>query len=213
MDQHVTDQKVHPSADKPQNVHVAMTSVPQPSGEPGVADAGNLEKIRDILFGAQMQDYHRRFLRLEERLLKEASELRDEFRRRHDTLEAYMRKEMEALHERLRGEQNERGDATGRLVRELKETRETLEKKTAQVAEQMASGQRQLHQQLLDQSKSLADDLRLKSVEVLSLLERQMQEMRTAKTDRSALAAMFTEMAMRLNDEWQFPSPDVERVP
>jgi DNA repair exonuclease SbcCD ATPase subunit len=213
MDQQVADQEVQPAADRPQNVHVAMKSVPQQSGEPGVADAGNLEKIRDILFGPQMQDYHRRFMRLEERLLKEASELREEFRRRHDTLEAYMRKEMEALHERLRAEQNERGEATGRLAREIKESRETLEKKTAQVAEQMASGQRQLHQQLLDQSKSLADDLRLKSADILSLLERQMQEMRADKTDRSALAAMFTEMAMRLNDEWQFPSTDVERVP
>ena len=58
-----------------------------------------------------------------------------------------------------------------------------------------------------------AIDLRQKSADIFSLLERQMQEMRADKTDRSALAAMFTEMAMRLNDEWQFPSPDVERVP
>jgi hypothetical protein len=212
MNQHVEDQPVQSSVERHQDTQVAMTNAPQQSAETGIADSGNLEKIRNILFGAQMQDYHRRFVRLEERLVQEAAELRDEFRRRHDTLEAYMRKELEALHERLRAEQNERGDATGRLAGELKEAKETLEKKTAQVVEQMASGQRQLHQQLLDQSKTFSDELRQKSTDILSLLERQMQEMRAAKTDRGALAALLTEMAMRLNDTWPFPHSDGEPV-
>ena len=46
------------------------------SNAPNAADdasGGSVDKIRDILFGAQMRDYDRRFTRLEERLLKEAT--------------------------------------------------------------------------------------------------------------------------------------------
>ena len=39
------------------------------------AGAGNLAKVRDILFGAQMRENDKRFSRLEERLVKEIGEL------------------------------------------------------------------------------------------------------------------------------------------
>ena len=63
---------------------------------PQASDGTNpasLDKVRDILFGNQMRDVERRFARLEERLLKETTDLKDDVRRRLDTLEAYMRRE------------------------------------------------------------------------------------------------------------------------
>src|SRR5947209_6262346 len=39
--------------------------------------AGNVDKIRDILFGTQMRDYDSRFARLEETLVKENAEIRE----------------------------------------------------------------------------------------------------------------------------------------
>src|ERR1700749_3579611 len=44
--------------------------------------AGNVDKIRDILFGSQMRDYESRFARLEEALVKETAEIRETSRRR-----------------------------------------------------------------------------------------------------------------------------------
>ena len=44
--------------------------------------AASIDKVRDILFGGQMRDYERRFIKLEERLLQETSELKDEVRKR-----------------------------------------------------------------------------------------------------------------------------------
>ena len=38
------------------------------------AAGGNLDKVRDLLFGGQMRDYDRKFARLEERLVKETAE-------------------------------------------------------------------------------------------------------------------------------------------
>src|SRR5665213_1982579 len=52
--------------------------------------AGNVDKIRDILFGSQMRDYEARFARLEETLVKETVEIRETNRRRFDQLETYI---------------------------------------------------------------------------------------------------------------------------
>ena len=58
-----------------------------------VDDGGNIDKVRDILFGGQMRDYDRRFQKLEERLLQETSELKDDVRKRLAALEQFMKQE------------------------------------------------------------------------------------------------------------------------
>ena len=65
---------------------------------------GNLEKIRDILFGAQVRDHDRRFSTLEQNLVKEAAALRAELTKRFDALEAFMQQEVAVLSERLHHE-------------------------------------------------------------------------------------------------------------
>ena len=65
--------------------------------------------------------------------------------------------------------------------------------------------QRELRDQMLEQSKDLSDDIRQKHESLLQSLERESQDIRFEKTDRSALASMFTEIAMRLNNEFKLP--------
>lgn len=74
------------------------------TGFPGgdQATAGNIDKVRDILFGAQMRDYEKRFARLEERLQKATSDLKDDLKKRFDSLESYVKKEGESLIDQLR---------------------------------------------------------------------------------------------------------------
>ena len=58
----------------------------------GVVDeAGKVDRIRDILFGPQMRDYDSRFQKLEERLTREAGELRGELQHQLQALEGFMR--------------------------------------------------------------------------------------------------------------------------
>ena len=165
------------------------------------AGGGNLEKIREILFGAQVHDFEKRFTRLEERLLKETADSRAETKKRFDSMEAFIRKEIESLVERVKTEQGERSDAVKEISRDLRETAKTLEKKLAQLDEQATKGQRELRQQILDQSKSLTDEIRSRVKESAALLTRELKELRSDKTDRSALAGLFTEAAMRLSGD------------
>ncbi|MGH9942250.1 MAG: hypothetical protein ACRD9R_07830 [Pyrinomonadaceae bacterium] len=175
------------------------------SGVMLAAEGGNIDKIRDILFGVQMRDYEKRFSRLEERLLKESADLRDDTRKRFEALEAFVRREFESVAERLRSEQNRREESDQNLSRNLHEAGQHFERKFVQFEEQTARAHSDLRQQLLDQSKDLNDEIRRKSEELTALLERQAGELRHDKTDRSALAGLFTEVAMRLNNEFRIP--------
>lgn len=79
-----------------------------PAGPNGVSPAANVEQIRDILFGTQMQEYDLRFAGLEERLLKASADLRDELKKRVAALEQLLKKETETLAGRVKAEQQER---------------------------------------------------------------------------------------------------------
>lgn len=171
-----------------------------------LAGGGNLDKVRDILFGGQMRDYEKRFNRLEDRLVKECSSIRDDIKKRLDSLEMYIKQEVEALNEGLKTEQSQRDETTKEIAQELKDTSKSLEKKLGQLDEQSNQKQRELRQQILDQSKSLDDDMRQKYESILSVVDREVQELRSDKTDRSTLAALLTQVAMQLNNEFEMPN-------
>jgi hypothetical protein len=169
------------------------------------ASSGNIDKIRDIIFGGQMRDYDKRFARLEERLLKESADLRDETRKRFDALEQYIKQEVKALGERISAEKSQRNDDVKELEKGLKDLTRNFEKKTTQIEEAVAKGQSELRQNLLDQSKSLSDDIKKKHDEIVASLEREANDLREDKTGRTELAALFSEVAMRLNNEFNLP--------
>ena len=130
------------SAAVPATESFPAASAPEPTA-PESSGAGNVEQIRDILFGVQMRDYERRFSDLEARLTQEAATLRDDIRARFDALELAMRQQFNALSESLG---NERDNRTGAV-------------------------------------NKVSDDVRV---------------LRDDAADRRALAAMFTEIARRL---------------
>ncbi len=172
---------------------------------PQAAGAGNLEKIRDILFGAQVTDFEKRFQRLEERILKETADARAETNKRFEALEAFIRKEVESLAERIKTEQAERVESGKEHSREMREAVRSLEKKLAQMDDVTTKNQRELRQQILDQSKALTEEIRSRVRESAAALSREIKDLRTEKTDRAALAGLFTDVAMRLSNDSKQP--------
>ena len=170
--------------------------------------AGNIDKVRDILFGGQMRDYERRFARLEERLLQETTEMKDDVRKRLAALEQFVRQEIESLADRLKTEHEERADADKDLAREARDAAKAFEKKAGQLDDQISRAQRESRQQLLELHQRMTDELRQRTDEVLARLMQEATELRNDKTDRATLASLLTEMAMRLNNELQIPGVD-----
>ena len=183
-----------------------LPRLPEPDGAAG----GNLDKVRDLLFGGQMRDYDRKFARLEERLVKETADLREEVKRRLAALEAYMKAEVESQSDRLRAEQDGRAAGDKDLGRELRDSAQQFDQKLSQLDDLVARNQRDLRQQLHAQHQELVDDIRQRVEDVLGRLAQEAHELRNDKTDRKALAALLTEMAMRLNGEIRTLAPGDE---
>ena len=175
-------------------------------GVPGLdaPEGGNLDKIRDILFGAQSRDLEQRIARLEERLAKDTADLRDDVKRRFAALELYARTELEALADRLKAEQTERTNAVDGVTQALANAVKSLERQIAQLDEQSAKGQRDLREQLLEQSKSLAEDIQRTSESLSAALDKAVGALRHDKADRAAVATLLSEVALRLSSD---PTP------
>jgi hypothetical protein len=195
----------------PNEMYGAYTEEIRPNGPDLVKSApenvgsGNVDKIRDILFGSQMREYEARFARLEENLLKEATDVRETTRRRIDSLEAFLHKEFESLHQRLKTERDERSDSHKRITQDLRDSFDSITRKIADVEDHTSSTHGDLRRDALNQTGVLREELRVLKEEMASVLDRRVHELRTGKTDRAALATLFNEVAMKLNDEFQLP--------
>jgi uncharacterized protein YydD (DUF2326 family) len=178
--------------------------------EPASHDAstGNIDKIRDIIFGSNMRDYELRFVRLEETLKKESQDIRDTTRRHLESLELFVHKELAALEGRLNTERDERAESHGRLSADLTAQSSSLFKKIGEVENQEAQAKREIRNDLLQQSKELTDAIRTKGEELVALLERRSQELQHQKTDRVALAGLFSEVSLRLTDQFKVTTAD-----
>jgi hypothetical protein len=170
------------------------------AGEPA---AGNIDKIRDILFGSNMRDYEQRFSRLEEALKKESLDLRETTRRHLEALEGFVHKELAALDARLNTERDERSEGHSRLTADLSSASTSIQKKIGEIENHEAQAKREIRNDLLQQSKELTDAIRNKGEELIALLEHRAQELQHAKTDRAALAGLFNEVALRLTDQFK----------
>jgi hypothetical protein len=93
------------------------------AGAPSNADAPGVDKIRELLFGNQMQDYDRRFSLLEERFQQKMRELEGESGRSLGNLESSIKKQLDSLAGQVRQEQDLRTEADKDLGRSLSVTR------------------------------------------------------------------------------------------
>ncbi len=69
--------------------------------------------------------------------------------------------------------------------------------------------EREFRDQMLAQTKAASEEFRGKLEEVLQTMDRMTGELRERKVDRSAMAAVLHEIAIRLNNEHALPNLEV----
>lgn len=165
-----------------------------------IVDSGSVDKIRDILFGNQMRDFERRFLQMEDRMVKATQDLRDETHKRLETLELFFKKELDALKRRLKTESDVRSDGDRQINDELKNASSAMKKAVAQAEEKISEQATELRQQLLEQSKALTAEIQSKNEQASDALRSSTNALDEAKIDRSIMAEYLIELAMRLSN-------------
>ena len=99
----------------------------------------SVDQIRDIIFGSQMQEYEKRFLALEQRLLKESKALRDELRESFKALEKRQEEERELRESSSNDFQKTFEQKVAELIEHAARDRESLEQALAAAREDITS--------------------------------------------------------------------------
>jgi len=183
------------------NAEPVVTNLNVEGGQP----EANVNKIRDILFGSQMREYDKRFSRLEERLTKQAEKLRDDTQNHINSLESFIKSELDSLNQRLKAEKTERSDSIRQVSRELEDSAKSLVKKIAQFDDATTQALTEIRKSILDQAKALTNEAEKRHRQLSDSLGLEISTLATEKTDRSTMADLLTEVALRLRNEFNLP--------
>jgi hypothetical protein len=172
-------------------------------GNSALADSEivGVDKIRDLLFGSQMQDYDRRFSMLEERFLQRFREIESETARNLSSLELSAKQQMESLAAQLREEKDLRTDADKEIERTEREHNDTVEKRLRSTSEQLSRLERDQADRLAQEVQSLREEIKRRSEDIQRTIEKMFAELSNVKTDRNLLAGLFVEIARCLNQD------------
>ena len=160
-----------------------------------------VDKIRDLLFGSQMQDYDRRFSMLEERFLQRFREIESESARNLSSFESSAKKQMDSLAAELREEKDLRTDADKEIDRTQREHNETVEKRLRLISEQLSRLERDQADRLAQEVQSLREEIKRKNEDIQRAIEKMFAELSNVKTDRNLLAGLFVEVARCLSQD------------
>jgi hypothetical protein len=86
------------------------------------------------------------------------------------------------------------------LKEEVNRRLEALERRTMALAEQFSASQREFRQHQIDVQRHMGNEIRQQVDHALLTLAREVQELRTEKVDRTAIANLFGGIARRLTD-------------
>jgi hypothetical protein len=162
-------------------------------------ESGGVDKIRDLLFGNQMQDYDRRFSKFEERFLQRCEDIEAETARNLSAFESNAKKHVDSLAAQFREEKDLRADADKDLERMLREHNQALEKRMRTMSDQLGQLEREMADRITREVQSLRDDIKQKNSDTRAMIEKMFAEMHSVKTDRNLLAGLFIEVARCLD--------------
>ncbi|MDX1385167.1 MAG: hypothetical protein R3190_16055 [Thermoanaerobaculia bacterium] len=175
---------------------------------PKTLDDGNITQVRELLFGAQAREFDSRMDRLEQRLARDSAALREEINNRFDSLEAYVKSELQSLTELQREETKERNGDVKSLTNDLGKAQEKLQNNIDKTNDKLKAAEKALRDSLLAESKKLAAELQSRHREVSDLLNSEARDIRHAMTGRHNLGDLLTEIGLRLKDELHLPEPE-----
>ena len=162
---------------------------------------GNVDKIREILFGGQMRDYEQRFADLESRLTKNIELIANNFEKRMDRLDVFAKRELDKLSEQVKDERKARRDEGKQGSKDLKELAQQLESWYAELEEQIGSETHELRGLLQEQGEELSGMVNDSYDQLSKSLAEETRSLADGKLAPEDLAALLNEVASRLKKD------------
>src|SRR5882672_3292827 len=189
------------------SLDAGINVAPAGDGQSAGPDMVGVDKIRDLLFGNQMQDYDRRFSKLEERILQRFKDVESEAARNLSAYDSNSKKQVESLASQLREEKDLRADTDKEIERSLREQTQSLEKRLRTMSDQVSQLERDFADRLAREVQSLHEEIKHRNQDLNHTIEKMFAELSNVKTDRNLLAGLFVEVAKCLNQDGGVKSP------
>ncbi len=166
---------------------------------------GNVDKIREILFGGQMRDYEQRFADLEKRLTLQIDRLSNDFDKRMERLNTFARREIDKLSEHLKAERKERIAEGKQGTKDLEGFTHQVEAWFGEVEEQFESETKDLRAILQEQSEELSALIAETRDSLGESLAQETRDLANKTVAPEDLAGLLTEVALRLKKDFKLP--------
>jgi hypothetical protein len=167
------------------------------------AKVGNIDQVRDLLFGGHMRDSDKRIKHLEERFNQENMNFREEMFERIKALEERLDCEIDGLADKGKLERQERLSALQNHDHELKLLKNELNNRVAQLDDKFSYELKSLRQQTHKSLEELALQLRQQNDNLTHLVNQEVAHLHDEKVNRNDLAAFFNEFAIHLTRNYE----------
>jgi len=162
------------------------------------SEDGSLEKVRDILFGAQSREFDQRVHAIENRLIQENANLKEELTRSMETLKAHFTEEVSKLKHHIQQEETGRTNSLADVGQVIQALRTTLEGQLSQLHQQTSQQHTAIEQQMIQQKSDLTESHDQRMAELQQQFYEGLQLLKTEKADRAVLAEMLMNLALKL---------------
>ncbi|MGH1538878.1 MAG: hypothetical protein ACRBHB_00525 [Arenicella sp.] len=169
------------------------------------AGLGEIDKIRGILFGRQMDAYEQRFAQIEQSLEKSLEAMQQSMKQQVENLQQAVDTSVEKLNQALHKESLERSDVFASLESGLTNSIQQTEKSLSQ---SLLAAEDQSQQELIElkmlvekQNNSTGENIDELRAELVQMFQQQADALENNKVDRESLAMMLDEITLRLRKQ------------
>jgi DNA repair exonuclease SbcCD ATPase subunit len=159
---------------------------------------GNIDQIRDIIFGAHLREYNGRLEKIESDLQQIQQETRDRLNEIRDLLSAELKVVVEALEKRLKTIYNNSQEEAADLRQQVDRLNRKFSSNLESLDQELDSHKSAIRDDLTQTRENLQEDIReLKSL-VFEELEQRFSMLREVKVSKDDMAELLFELGMRL---------------
>ena len=160
--------------------------------DPTAAGAGDLNQIREILFGAEVRRYDARLLQLESRFEKKVELLQKEMMAQFADMKKLLGQSSADMTEKLNVEKEQRSDAHQDLSNRLIESAKQMQARIDQ-------GENEIKALMQDQLTRLQKEVDEQHQAAVNSADRMIAELKSQKANSEDLSSLFAEISSRLS--------------
>jgi uncharacterized phage infection (PIP) family protein YhgE len=168
---------------------------------------GNIDQIRDIIFGPQLREYNRRFEKIETSLSSLQEDVRSRIEETKNTLSAALRTAVESLEKKIRSLNANAQEEWGNLRQQLEHIDRKFSNSLETLSGEVEANTKSLREDLSQTRSKLQDDIRILKTQIYEELDRRLSLLGDVKVSRDDMAEILVELGMRLRGVESFSEP------